>query len=399
MNRAVIFLFATVVLDAIGVGLMVPVVPELIQQLGDLSISEAAVYGGTMTALFAGVQFFASPILGTLADALGRRPVLMLSLTAFGLNYLLMGFAPNLTWLFIGQALAGLFGATPTTATAYIADIVAPEQRAKYFGMLGGAFSLGFMFGPVLSGMLSVYGVRVPFFVASALVLINVAYGYFVLPESLSKEKRRPFSMRSANIVGSIQRFKPHGFVIPLLVAALLIQFALQTIIVIWPYFTSYTLDWGAKEVGLSLGFYGVMGIINQGVLLGRVVRWLGEIKTILLALVVLVIGLTGYALANHWVWIILFSIPASMGFLSIGALSGYLSRHLAVDEQGAIQGLINSVNSFAAIITPLTIPWLFKITTNGTNNDLPGAVFFVGIFFSFIAFVVVKRFNRRHNR
>jgi len=255
------------------------------------------------------------------------------------------------------------------------------------------------MLGPVLSGMLSVYGVRVPFFVASALVLINVVYGYFVLPESLSQEKRRPFSMRSANIVGSIQRFRPHGFVLPLLFAALLIQFALQTIIVIWPYFTSYTLDWGAKEVGLSLGFYGVMGILNQGILLGRVVRWLGEIKTILLALIVLMIGLLGYALSNHWLWIIVFSIPASMGFLSIGALSGFLSRHLAVDEQGAIQGLINSVNSFAAIITPLTIPWMFKATTAGSDANMPGAVFFVGIFFTFVAFYLVQRFNRKHQK
>ncbi len=392
MNKTLIFLLATIVLDAVGIGLMVPIVPELIKELGGLSISDAAVYGGLMTALFSVAQFVATPILGSLSDALGRRPLLLISLFAFGLNYIILAFAPTLPWLFLGQFLAGLFSATPAIASAYIADIVPPEKRAKYFGMLGAAFGFGFMIGPVLSGLVATIDIRAPFFLAAALVLTNVAYGFFILPETLSKDQRKRFSLARANLWGAIRHYRQYPNVLLLIWAYLAIQLALQTIVVIWPYFTSFSFGWGAKMVGISLGFFGVMNIINQGFLVGRLVDSYGERNTSQFALSLFVVGLIGYGFVSDAVWLFIITVPVTVGLMSMGSINGFISRQIPVTEQGGVQGLITGLNSLAAIVAPLTIPRIFQATTSDPATAMPGAVFFIGTFFALLAMVLINR-------
>jgi len=395
-GNAISFLLITVFLDSIGIGILIPVIPELIRQLAGVGISKAAVIGGMITALFAGIQFLTSPILGSLSDAVGRRPVILLSLLAFGLNYILMGLAPSLMWLFLAQALAGLFGATHSAAAAYISDITEPHKRAGPYGMLGAAFGLGFMVGPVLSALVSDWGTRVPFFTAAALALANVVYGYFVLPETLSREQRRPFVLSRSSPWGVVRQLHHYPGVTACLIATLLMQFGLQSVTVTWPYFTMFQFDWTAREIGYSLGLYGVGNIIAQGLILKRLAERFGAAGATLCGVGLMVTGLLGFALSGNPLVCVLFIIPSAMAFMTQGALRSLMSRQLPSNQQGALQGAIISVNSFASIITPIMMPWLFSAFTSGRAGVIfAGAPFVLGALFAAVSAMILLPYRR----
>ena len=264
-NASIIFIFITMVIDVLGIGIIIPVIPSLLKGFLDNDLSQAALYGGYLTIAYALMQFIFSPIIGGLSDQFGRRPVILASLFGFGIDYLLLAFAPSIAWLFLGRLIAGITGASFSTANAYIADISAPEDRAKNFGMVGAAFGLGFILGPAIGGFLGEIGPKVPFFAAAALSLCNWLYGYFVLPESLSKENRRKFDWARANPIGSLTNLKKYPMIFGLLGSLICLQLAGQVHPSTWSYFTIHQFNWSQKEVGFSLAFVGLMVAIVQG--------------------------------------------------------------------------------------------------------------------------------------
>lgn len=391
------FVLVSVFLDAMGHGLLAPIIPDLIRELADVDISGAALYGGAIIALFATIQFFATPLLGALSDAFGRRPVLLVSFTAFGINYLLMGFAPSIEWLFLAQALAGLFGATPAVAGAFIADITAKENRAKRYGSLGAAFGLGFMFGPVLSGLLAEYGLRTPIFVAALLTLSNALLGFFVFRESLAKHLRRPFKLVNASPWGVFMQLSVNKQIPRLLVVVLCLHIALNTVPTVWPYFTAYQFQWTPKEIGLSMGMYGIVSIIAQGIAVGRISQRFGDLAASLTGMVGLLIGSVAFAVISNQYWLLPFIIPSAMGFMTNAGLMSYMSSHTDPSSQGTLQGAFAATRSVGAIITPLTLPWLFHLfTTPGNAYPVyPGIPFVIAALLAACAIMLLLRANR----
>ncbi len=369
------FIYLTIAIDSLGLGLLVPVMPQLIETLSGHGLRQAAVYAGAITALFATMQFLAAPVLGSLSDRYGRRPVLLASLAAFGINYLLMAFAPTLAWLFVAQGLAGIFGATPSTAAAYIADVSEPQERPRLFGLLGAAFGVGFTMGPVIGGLLVEIDLRVPFFAAAGLALVNVLYGAFVLPESLAPTLRQPFRLSRANPLGALLHLKNHHLAGSLLLALLLLHVANHTLPATWPYFTMHSFGWTASMVGYSLGLFGICTIITQGAFIGRLVRRYGVFRALYLGLTATIIGFFGFAFApNAWLLVLLI-LPATMGYMSASLLASLMSTQVPATMQGALQGVVSSLRSLAAIITPLTMPPLFSEFASKTAIVyLPGA-------------------------
>lgn len=396
-GAAIWFVLLAVFFDAMGHGLLAPIIPELIQQLAQVNVSGAALYGGAIIALFATIQFFATPLLGSLSDAYGRRPVLLMSFTAFGLNYLLMGLAPSIGWLFAAQALAGLFGATPAVAAAFMADITSAEKRAKRFGSLGAAFGLGFMFGPVLSGLLADYGLRTPIFAASVLTLTNAVVGFFVFRESLAKPLRRVFEWRNASPWGVFSRLKVTPQIPRLLMVVLCLHIALNTVPTVWPYFTAYQFNWSAREIGLSMGLYGLVSILTQGILVGKISQRFGDLVASFTGMTGLLIGSIAFAFITNQYVILVFIIPSAMGFMTNAGLMSYMSSQVDASNQGTLQGAFAATRSVGAIITPLCLPWLFhQFTTPGNTYPVyPGAPFLVAGLLAMCAIGLLIRVNR----
>ena len=381
------FILITVALDAIGIGLLIPILPKLIAELTGQGLIRAAVYGGWITALFATVQFLAAPILGNLSDAYGRRPVLLASLTAFGLNYLLMAFAPAIGWLFVAQGLAGMFSATTATAGAYLADISKPEQRARAFGAMGGAFSFGLIIGPAMGGVLGGINLRLPIFVAAALALINVAYGYFVLPESHPSESRRRFSIARAHVVGTFRQMRKAPTVFAMLGGMLVIMIASQTLPATWPYFTMHEFGWSERDVGYSLAAYGILGVAAQSLLVPWVNRRYGARRALLTGVCFAIIGYLGFALARSSLLLAAFVVPSALGFMAGPALNSLMSTQLPVQQQGELQGAASAVMSLAAIVTPLFMPWVYdRFATPGATLFFPGAAYLLAAVLALIA-------------
>ena len=391
------FVLVSVFLDAMGHGLLAPIIPDLIRELADVDISGAALYGGAIIALFATIQFFATPLLGALSDAYGRRPVLLVSFTAFGINYLLMGFAPSIEWLFLAQALAGLFGATPAVAGAFIADITPKENRAKRYGSLGAAFGLGFMFGPVLSGLLAEYGLRTPIFVAALLTLSNAVLGFFVFRESLAQYLRRPFKLVNASPWGVFMQLRVNKQIPRLLLVVLCLHIALNTVPTVWPYFTAFQFQWTPREIGLSMGMYGIVSIIAQGFAVGRISQRFGDLVASLTGMLGLLIGSIAFAVISDLYWLLPFIIPSAMGFMTNAGLMSYMSAHTDPSSQGTLQGAFAATRSVGAIITPLTLPWLFHLftTPNNAYPVYPGIPFVIASLLAACAILLLLRANR----
>ncbi len=391
------FIFVTMLLDVIGWGIIIPVIPTLIEQLIDGDISEAAKIGGWLTFAYAIVQFICAPLIGNLSDKYGRRPIILVSLFAFSLDYILLAFAPTITWLFIGRIIAGVTGASITTASAYIADISTPENRAKNFGMIGAAFGLGFIIGPVIGGLLGQYGARVPFYATAVLCMLNFLYGYFVLPESLTKENRRPFDIKRANPIGSFLHLKKYPALIGLVLAIFILYTGSHAVQSNWSYFTMYQFNWDEKMVGISLGAIGLLVGLVQGVLIRWVNPILGNEKSIYIGMGMYAIGMFLFAFATEGWMMFVFLIPYCLGGIAGPALQAVVSLQVPANEQGEIQGTLASLMSASAIVGPPVMTGIFYYFT---HNEAPfvfgGAPFVLGgvlmLISTLLAFYALRR-------
>jgi DHA1 family tetracycline resistance protein-like MFS transporter len=374
------FIFVTMLIDITGWGIIIPVIPKLIEQLIHADVSVASKYGGLLTFAYASMQFVCAPILGNLSDRFGRRPVLLFSLFGFGIDYLFLSFAPTIAWLFVGRAVAGITGASFTTATAYIADISTNENRAKNFGMVGAAFGLGFIIGPVIGGFLGQYGARVPFYAAAGLCLLNWLYGYFILPESLAKEHRRAFDWKRANPVGSLMHLKKYPTLGGLFICLTFIYIAAHAVQSNWNYFTMYRFNWSEKMVGISLGVVGLLIGLVQGVLIRFINPWLGNEKSVYAGLMLYTAGMFLFAFATQSWMMFVFLVPYCLGGIAGPALQAIITSHVPPNEQGELQGSITSLMSATSIIGPLIMTNLFyHFTQQNAIVHFPGAPFLLG--------------------
>jgi DHA1 family tetracycline resistance protein-like MFS transporter len=387
------FIFITLLIDVTGLGIIIPVLPTLIAELIHGNLSDAASYGGWLTFAYAIMQFVFAPILGNLSDRFGRRPVLLFSLLGFGIDYLFLAFAPTIWWLFIGRIIAGITGASFTTASAYIADISTPDKRAQNFGILGAAFGLGFILGPVLGGVLGQFGSRIPFFAAAGLSLLNTIYGYFVLPESLPIEKRRPFELKRANPLGSLLQLKKYPAMGGLIIVLILMYTAMNGLQSTWAYYGMEKFSWNAAWVGYSLGFIGLMiGIVQVGIIRWAIPKF-GQEKSLYIGLAFYSLGLLLFAFAPSGFWMFAFIIPYSLGGIAGPALQSIISGFAPANEQGEIQGALTSLMSATTIFAPPLMTSIFAYFTNKSNSILfPGAPFLLSSILVFIAvFLAMK--------
>ncbi len=387
------FILVTLVLDILGIGIVIPVLPEIVTGMLGGDESRAAFWYGSIAASYALAQFLFAPVLGALSDQIGRRPVLLVSLAGFGVNYVLFGLAPNLAWLFAARVLCGVCGASFTTCNAYIADISKPEDRARNFGLVGAAFGIGFIFGPALGGLLGELGPRVPLFVAAGLAGVNWLYGFFVLPESLPLERRRPFSLKEANPVGGLLRLRRYPFVASLAVSFVLMMMAHRGLETVFVLYTSYRYGWEALQNGLGLGLVGLTAAVVQGGMVRRVVARYGERRTVLIGLTVATAGYAFYGLASAGWMLLAVIVFASLGGLAGPAIQGLVTGTVDPSEQGAIQGTLTSLTSLVSIFAPLISTGLFSaLTGEGAPLELPGAPFFAAASFALVALLLIVR-------
>lgn len=379
-KAAIGFIFITLLIDVTGFGLIIPVFPKLIEQLIHGGISEASKWGGWLTFAYAFMQFLFAPVLGNLSDKYGRRPVLLFSLAGFGIDYILLSIAPTIGWLFLGRVIAGITGASFTTATAYIADISTNENRAQNFGMIGAAFGLGFIIGPVLGGVIGQYGARLPFVVAAALALLNALYGYFVLPESLSKENRRSFSWKRANPLGSLLQLKKYPSLGGLIGALVLVYIAAHAVQSTWTFINIEKFNWSEAMIGYSLGMVGLLVAIVQGGLMRFINPKLGNEKSVYFGLTLYTLGLLLFAFASQTWMMFVFLIPYCLGGIAGPALQSIISGQVPSNEQGELQGALTSLMSLTSIAGPLVMTNLFAyFTKSDAPVHFPGAPFLLG--------------------
>ena len=398
-QAAVGFIFITVLLDVIGWGIIIPVIPNLIKELINGDISEAAKYGGWLTFAYAITQFIFAPVIGNLSDKYGRRPVLLTSLFAFSLDFLLLAFAPTITWLFIGRILSGITGASFTTASAYIADVSTHENRAKNFGLMGAAFGLGFIIGPVLGGLLGQFGTRIPFIAAAILCMLNFLYGYFILPESLDKDKRRPFELKRANPIGAFLHLKKYPNLIGLVLAIFVLYVGSHAVQSNWNYFTMYQFNWTEKMVGISLGVIGLL----VGIVQGGLIRWInpkiGNVKSIYFGLALYTIGMFLFAFATESWMMFVFLIPYCLGGIAGPALQAVVSEQVPPSEQGEIQGTLTSLMSASSIVGPPMMASVFYYFTHDEAPFLfPGAPFILGGILMLISTILAYRTLKKNH-
>jgi DHA1 family tetracycline resistance protein-like MFS transporter len=375
------FIFVTLLLDVIGFGIIIPVFPKLISELIHGDLSQASLYGGWLMFAFSVTQFFFSPVLGNLSDRYGRRPVLLISLFGFGLDYLFLALAPTIGWLFLGRVIAGITGASMTTASAYIADISTPEKRAQNFGLVGAAFGLGFIIGPVIGGVLGQFGSRVPFYAAAGLTLLNWLYGYFILPESLDPQHRRRFELRRANPVGSLVQLKRYPVIAGLVGCLIFIYVAAHATQSTWSFYTMEKFNWNEAWVGYSLGAIGLLVAIVQGGL----IRWLnpklGTRNSIYVGLSLYTLGFLLFAYAREGWMMFAILVPYCLGGIAGPAVQSIISGEVPPNEQGELQGALTSLVSATSIVGPPLMTQLFAYFTSAAAPVyFPGAPFLMGL-------------------
>lgn len=391
-KAAISFIFITLLIDVTGLGLIIPVIPKLIESLTGGTVSDASRWGGWLTFAYAIMQFLFAPVIGNLSDKWGRRPVLLFSLLGFGIDYLFMAMAPTIGWLFVGRLVAGVTGASFTTASAYIADISTDENRAQNFGMIGAAFGLGFIIGPVIGGLLGSYGARVPFVVAACLSLLNALYGFFVLPESLPKEARRPFEWRRANPLGSLLHLKKYPAISGLIFSLILVYIAAHAVQSNWTFFTIEKFGWSERLIGISLGVVGLLTAIVQGGLIRFINPKLGNERSVYVGLSLYGLGLLLFAFASQSWMMFLFLVPYCFGGIAGPALQSIISGNVPSNEQGELQGALTSLISATSIIGPPIMTNLFAYFTRPhAPVRFAGAPFLLGALLmvgsSFIAY------------
>lgn len=390
-KAAVNFILITIVIDIIGFGIIIPVLPELLAQMQNISINEASTYGGYLLFAFAIAQFLFSPVMGSLSDQYGRRPIILISLFGFCIDYLILAVAPTYAWLLIGRILSGIAGASYTTASAYIADISTDEDRSKNFGMIGAAFGIGFIVGPLLGGVLGSIGLRVPFYAAAGLTFLNFLYGYFILPESLSLENRRSFDWKRANPVGTLKRLTGYKGLGWLLLAFVFLHLGSHAIQSNWTYFTMFRFGWSELLVGISLAFVGVLVGIVQASLAQKSVAAFGLNKSIYYGFALYSIGMFLFAFASASWMMFLFLIPYCLGGIAMPNLQAYLVKQVAANEQGELQGGLTSLVSITTIFGPLIMTGIFfYFTKDSAPFYFPGSAFFLGGIFMLVSFIIV---------
>lgn len=394
------FIFVTLLIDITGFGIIIPVLPDLIRSLIHANLSEASRYGGWLLFAYSVMQFIFSPVLGNLSDRYGRRPLLLGSLLGFSIDYCFLAFAPTIWWLFVGRLISGITGASYTTASAYIADISAPEKRAQNFGIIGAAFGLGFIIGPMLGGFLGDINLKLPFITAAALALLNFMYGYFILPESLSKEHRRPFDWKRANPVGSLMHLKKYPAIAGLTTSLILIYLAAHSVQSTWTFFTMDKFHWSKKVVGLSLGFVGLLSGLVQGLLIRVTIPKLGNKKSIVMGLLLYTISLFLFSFANQGWMMFAILVPYCLAGISGPAIQGLISGHVPPNEQGELQGGLTSLMSATAIVGPPLMTTLFAWFTSPDAPVLfPGAPFLAGAILMLAStLLAIRSFKREAN-
>ncbi|MCW0497621.1 TCR/Tet family MFS transporter [Riemerella anatipestifer] len=396
-SAAISFIFITLLIDITGWGIIIPVVPKLIEELISGDISLTSKYGGWLSFAYAVMQFIFAPILGNLSDQFGRRPIILFSLLGFSANFFLQAWAPSILWLFIGRLLSGITGASITTASAYIADISTEQDRSKNFGVIGAAFGLGFIIGPVLGGVLGHYGARIPFLAAGVLCLVNFLYGFFILPESLSKEHRRKFNWKRANPIGSLLQLRKYPELYKLILAWFLVYIASHAVQTNWAYFGIYRFGWSEKTVGISLGVMGGLTALVQGVILRKVNPKIGNERSIFYGIGMYSLGMLLFSFAgNSWMMFAILGIYC-FGGIAGPSLQSVISTKVSASEQGDLQGALTSIISLTSIIGP---PLMTNIFYYFTHNDAPfkfaGAPFFVGfILMSISTYIVYHGFYK----
>lgn len=392
------FILVTLFLDILGIGIIIPVLPQLVAEMLGGNESHAAAWYGGIAASYALAQFVFAPVLGAFSDRVGRRPVLLISLFGFGVNYLLLGLAPSLGWLFVARTLSGVTGASITTCNAYIADISTAGNRARNFGLVGAAFGIGFIFGPALGGVLGHLGPRVPFFVSAGIVAVNWLYGLLVLPESLPPERRRAFSLGDANPLGGLARLRRYPIVAGLAVAFVCLALAQRGLETVWVLYTRYRFGWEELQNGLALALVGLMAAVVQGGLVRHIVHRIGERATVVTGLSVAACGFVLYGLATRGWMVLVVVVVTSLGGIAGPAIQGLVTGSVSPSEQGGVQGALTSLMSLTSIFAPLISTQLFSTFTGaGAPIELPGAPFFAGALFVATALTVTIRLFRKH--
>ena len=396
-NAALIFIFITVLIDVLSFGLIIPVLPHLVQEFVGGSIADAAIWVGIFGMVFAAIQFVSSPVQGALSDRFGRRPVILLSCLGLGLDFIFMALANSLPWLMVGRIISGIASASFTTANAYIADITAPEKRAKAFGMIGAAFGLGFIIGPLIGGLLGEIDLRLPFWFAAGLALLNFLYGWLVLPESLPVEKRaKRFDWSHANPFGSILLLRRYPQVFGLALVVLLANLAHYVYPSVFVLFADYRFQWGPREVAWVLAMVGVFSVIVQGGLMGPVVKRLGERRALLFGLACGVIGFVIYGFAGvGWVFLVGIPVSALWGFAG-PATQALITQQVGADVQGRVQGALMSLVSLAGIFGPMLFAGTFALFIGDkAPAHIPGAPWLLAAGLLFIGWLVAWRYAR----
>jgi len=398
-SAALGFIFITLLIDVIGLAIIIPVFPKLIEGLIHGNISDASRISGLLLVAYAVMQFLFSPLVGNLSDKYGRRPVLLFSLLGFGIDYLFLAFAPSIGWLFIGRIIAGVTGASFTTASAYIADVSSPEKRSQNFGMIGVAFGLGFIIGPVIGGILGKIDVHYPFYAAAALALLNAAYGFFILPESLAKEHRRPFSWKRSNPLGTLVQLKKYPAVIGLAICLFVVYFAGHAVQSVWTFYTMQKFHWDEDLVGYSLGFIGLLIALVQGGLIRVVIPKIGQERSIWVGLILYSIGMLLFGLANQSWMMFAYMIPYSLGGIAGPALQGMMTNEVPANEQGELQGGLTSLMSLSSIFGPWFMTYIFYFfTSSKAPMYLPAAPYYVAAVLMLISALLAIRSFKKGN-
>ena len=390
-KNALLFIFITIMIDSIGLGIIIPSLPNLVADTLHVTIEESAIYYAPVLASYALMQFIFAPIVGGISDRYGRRPVLLMSLFGLGVDYVFMYFAPSLIWLIVGRCIAGMFGASFTTASAYIADISTNENRTKNFGLVGAAFGVGFVIGPAVGGFLADLGLRVPFLAAAILSLVNLIYGFFVLKESLPVEKRRPFSLLRSNFVGALIQIGKYKRLGLLFLVFFLYYLAGMAIHSSWNYITQEKFGWSLRDVGISLAVVGICIAVVQGGLTGRFSRAFGDRKTAIIGLVIFILSLLGIGFAPEGWMLYVLMIPYAFTGLAGPAIKSIMAGNTQENEQGELQGTITSLISLSEIFGPIMMMALFTSTTLNLpeNEKVYGSPYFLGAAFVVIATIL----------
>lgn len=384
------FIFLTLLLDVIGFGILIPVFPRMLAELNGISINEASTYGGFLASIFAIAQFLFSPIIGGLSDQYGRRPVLLLSLLVFSIDYLIMAFAPSYIWLLIGRFMSGMAGASFTTASSYIADISTDEDRSKNFGVIGAAFGIGFVIGPFLGGILGDINLKLPFYVTAGLSFLNFLYGYFILPESLDKANRRPFDIKRASPWGALQQITKYKHLVYPLLAFVLLMLGSHAVQSTWNYFTMYQFKWTEAEVGYSLGVVGVLVSLVQAVLAQKAAKKFGVGRSVVIGFGLYAVGMMLFAVATQSWMLYAFLVVYCFGGIAMPNLQAYMTSHVASNQQGELQGALTSLTSLTTIVGPPLMTATFLLfTKDSAPFHLPGAAFVLGGIMMVMSFMI----------